>query len=158
MPDRLRELESICRGIIFVFTCIFALPIIVSGFILMAAVLNGGQGSFASAFSPDSYWRILLSFSFRTSLIPGIAYLTYRGLNRLHDQHGEKRLIVILVSLMLLTTFVLVPPRPQPRIALSGAALKPQQLRDAVYKGGVRRMGRAAGKQPLTSGLQPQHS
>ena len=94
----------------FVFTCIFALPIIVSGFILMAAVLNGGQGSFASAFSPDSYWRILLSFSFRTSLIPGIAYLTYRGLNRLHDQHGEKRLIVILVSLMLLTTFVLASP------------------------------------------------
>jgi hypothetical protein len=45
----------------FVFTCIFALPIIVSGFILMAAVLNGGQGSFARAFSPDSYWRILLS-------------------------------------------------------------------------------------------------
>jgi hypothetical protein len=142
----------------FVFTCIFALPIIVSGFILMAAVLNGGQGSFARAFSPDSYWRILLSFSFRTSLIPGIAYLTYRGLSRLHDQRGEKRLIVILVSLMLLTTFVLVPPRPQPRIALSGAALKPQQLRGTVYKGGVRRMGRAAGNQPLTSGLESQHS
>lgn len=137
--------------------CVFALPVIVSGFILLAAVLNGGQGSLANVLLPDNYWRILLSFSFRISLIPGIAYLTYRGLSRLRDRRGEKRLLVVLASLMVLTVFVLMPPWPQPRVGLSGAASKPRQIREAVYKGDVR-TGRAAGKQPPAGGLRSQRS
>jgi hypothetical protein len=157
LPDRQRELESVCRGIMFAFICAFALPMIVSGFILVAAVLNGGQGSLAHVLLPGSYWRTLLSFSFRISLIPGIAYLTHRGVSRLRDRRGEKRLLVVLASLMLLTVLVVMPPRPQPRFTLSEAASKPQQIRDDVYKGDVR-TGRAAGKQPPASGLRSQRS
>jgi hypothetical protein len=148
LPDRRRELESVYCGVVFAFICAFALPVIVSGFILVAAVLNGSQGSLADILLPDSYWRILLSFSFRISLIPGIVYLTYRVVSRLRDRRGEKRLPVVLVSLMLLTVLVVMPPRRQPGFALSGAASKPQQIRDDVYKGDVR-TGRAAANSPL---------
>jgi hypothetical protein len=158
LPDRGIELESMFRGIMFASLCIFALPVIVSIFILTAAVLNGVQGSLPSVLFPDSYWRSLLSFGFRISLIPGIAYLTYRGLSRLPDRSVEKRLALVLVSLMLLTAFVVMPPRQQPRVALSGVDLKPQPVREVVYKADSRKGGAVDKKKAPLSGSRPRHS
>ena len=94
-PSRRGELESIFRGIGFALACIFVLPVIVSAFILTAALLNAGQ-SLTTVLLPGSYWLALLSFGFRISLIPGFAYLTYRAASVLHDRCGEKRLVVVL--------------------------------------------------------------
>ena len=107
--------------------------LIVGAFILTAAFLNAGQ-SLTTTLLPGSYWLALLSFAFRISLIPGFAYLTYRAVSRLHDRCGEKRLVVILSSLMLLTVFVLMPARPQARLASPEAALKSQRLREVIYR------------------------
>ena len=134
LPSRRGELESIFRGIRFALLCIFGLPVIVSAFILTAALLNAGQ-SLTTVLLPGSYWLALLSFAFRISLIPGFAYLTYRAVSRLHDRCGEKRLVVVLSSLILLTVFVLMPGRPQARLASSEAALKSQRLRE-IYREG----------------------
>ena len=122
LSSRRGELESIFRGIRFALVCVFALPLIVSAFTLTAAFLNAGQ-SLTTVLLPGSYWLALLSFAFRISLIPGFAYLTYRAVSMLHDRCGEKRLVVVLCSLMLLTVFVLMPARPQARLAPPGAAL-----------------------------------
>jgi hypothetical protein len=132
-PSRRGELESIFRGIGFALACIFVLPVIVSAFILTAALLNAGQ-SLTTVLLPGSYWLALLSFAFRISLIPGFAYLTYCAVSRLHDRCGEKRLVVVLSSLMLLTVFVLVPPHPQARLASLGTALKSQRLPEVIYR------------------------
>jgi hypothetical protein len=112
LPSRRGEVESIFRGIRFPLVCVFALPLIVSAYILTAALLNAGQ-SLTTVLLPGSYWLALLSFAFRISLIPGFAYLTYRAVSRLHDRCGEKCLVVVLSSLMLLIVFVLMPGRPQ---------------------------------------------
>jgi len=157
LPDREIELEGMFRGMMFASICIFVLPVIVSIFILTAAILNGVQGSLASVLFSDSYWRSLLSFGFRISLIPGIAYLTYRGLSRLPDRRVEKRLALFVVSLMLLTVFVVMPPRQQPRVALSGIDSKPQPVRDVVYKADSRK-GSALDKKTPPRSSQPQHS
>ena len=122
LSSRRGELESIFRGIRFALVCVFALPLIVSAFTLTAAFVNAGQ-SLTTVLLPGSYWLALLSFGFRISLIPGFAYLTYRAVSMLHDRCGEKRLVVVLCSLMLLTVFVLMPARPQARLAPPGAAL-----------------------------------
>jgi hypothetical protein len=122
LSSRRGELESIFRGIRFALVCVFALPLIVSAFTLTAAFLNAGQ-SLTTVLLPGSFWLALLSFAFRISLIPGFAYLTYRAVSMLHDRCGEKRLVVVLCSLMLLTVFVLMPARPQARLAPPGAAL-----------------------------------
>jgi len=122
LSSRRGELESIFRGIRFALVCVFALQLIVSAFTLTAAFLNAGQ-SLTTVLLPGSYWLALLSFAFRISLIPGFAYLTYRAVSMLHDRCGEKRLVVVLCSLMLLTVFVLMPARPQARLAPPGAAL-----------------------------------
>ena len=122
LSSRRGELESIFRGIRFALVCVFALPLIVSAFTLTAAFVNAGQ-SLTTVLLPGSYWLALLSFAFRISLIPGFAYLTYRAVSMLHDRCGEKRLVVVLCSLMLLTVFVLMPARPQARLAPPGAAL-----------------------------------
>ena len=156
MASRRGELESIFRGIRFAFACIFALPVIVGAFILTAAFLNAGQ-SLTTTLLPGSYWLALFSFAFRISLIPGFAYLTYRAVSMLHDRCGEKRLVVILSSLMLLTVFVLMPARPQARLASPGVALKSQRLREVIY-GAHDREKRAPAKEPSANTSQPTRS
>lgn len=137
--------------------CIFTLPVIITFFILTAAILNLDQGSFASRLFLDSYWKNLLSFAFRISLIPGIIYLTYRGLSRLRDRRGEKRLTLILVSLILFTVFIAMPPRQRSRGALSVADSKPQSIREVIYRADSRQGG-ALGKKPPVNSSQPQRS
>jgi hypothetical protein len=61
------ELESVLGAILFVFTCVFTLPVIVAIFVLTAAILNLGQGFSTNMPFPDSYWKSLLSFAFRVS-------------------------------------------------------------------------------------------
>ena len=147
-PDRRLELESVFRGILFSLICIFTLPVIVALFILTAAILNVGQGSLASAPFPDSYWKSLLSFAFRISLIPGIVYLTYRGLTRLHDR--EKRLALFVVSMILFTVLIVMPPTQQ-HVALSGIASKSQSVREANYRADSRNGGAADKKTPINN-------
>ena len=113
LPDRRLELESVLRGILFVFICVFTLPVIVAVFVLTAALLNLGQGTSTYMPFPDNYWKSLLSFAFWISLIPGIVYLTSRGLRRLRDRRGEKRLALIFASLMLFTVLTVMPPKPE---------------------------------------------
>jgi len=155
LPSRRGELESIFRGIRFAVTCIFALPVIVSAFFLTAAFLNAGQ-SLTTVLLPGSYWLALLSFGFRISLIPGFAYLTYRAASVLHDRCGEKRLVVVLSSLMLLTVFVLMPARPQARLASPGATLKSQRLREVIYRADDREK-HAPVKDSSVKAFQPKH-
>jgi hypothetical protein len=85
-----REPERIVRGVMLAILCVFALPVIVSALILMVAVLNAREGSLASVLFPGSYWPNLLSIAFRISLIPGVAYLTYRMLSGVRDRSGQK--------------------------------------------------------------------
>jgi len=80
-PDPRLELESVFRGIRFALIYVFALPVVVAIFVLMAAILNHRQGSLTGAPFPDSCWKNFLSFAFRLSLILGIVYLTSRRLN-----------------------------------------------------------------------------
>jgi hypothetical protein len=142
LPDRRLELESVFRGILFSFICIFTLPLIITVFILTAAILNLDQGSLAGGLFRNSYWKNLLSFAFRISLIPGIVYLTYLGLSRLRDRRREKRLALVLVSLILFTVFIAMPPRQQQsRVALSVSDSKPQPLRDVIYRADSRQEG-----------------
>ena len=44
-PDPRLELESVFRGILFALIYIFALPVVVTIFVLMAAILNLRHGS-----------------------------------------------------------------------------------------------------------------
>ena len=60
-PDPRLELESVFRGILFALIYVFALPVVVAIFVLMAAILNLRQGSLTGAPFPDSYWKNLLS-------------------------------------------------------------------------------------------------
>jgi hypothetical protein len=155
LPSRRGELESIFRGIRFAVVCIFALPVIVSAFILTAALLNAGQ-SLTTVLLPGSYWLALLSFAFRISLIPGFAYLTYRAVSRLHDRCGEKRFVVVLSSLMLLTVYVLMPARPQARLASPEATLKSQRFSRSHLQSG--RLGEAcARKDSSVKAFPPKH-
>ena len=133
LPDRRLELEKVLRGVAYCFICVFIPPIIVTVIILTGAMLNTGQGSLASVPFPEDFWKNLLSFSFRISLVPGIVYLTYRGLSRLRERRGEKRLALVLVSLMLFTVLVVMPPGQQ-HGTLSRIASKSQLLRAVYYK------------------------
>jgi hypothetical protein len=54
-PDPHLELESVFRGILSALIYVFALPIVVAIFVLMAAILNLTQGSLTGAPFPDSY-------------------------------------------------------------------------------------------------------
>jgi hypothetical protein len=103
------------RGILFAFIYVFALPGVVTIFVLMAAALNLRHGSLNSMPFPDGYWKNLLSFAFRLSLIPGIVYLASRGLNRLQHRRSEKRLTLVIASLMLFSVLIVMPPKPPPR-------------------------------------------
>ena len=134
LPDRRLELESVLRGILFVFICVFTLPVIVAIFVLTAAILNFGQESSTNMPFPDSDWKSLLSFAFRISLIPGIVYLTSRGLRRLRDQGGEKRLVLIFASLMLFTVLIVLPPKPEERATFPGSQLKPQLTKQIIFR------------------------
>jgi hypothetical protein len=64
LPDRRLELESVLRGILFVFICVFTLPVIVAFFVLTAALLNLGQGTSTYMTFPDNYWKSLLRLLF----------------------------------------------------------------------------------------------
>ena len=81
LSDRRREFDSMVHGLRVVFFVLFALPLVIGAFILMAAVLNPGQGSVATVLVPNSYWKSLLSIAARISLIPGVALLTHRVLS-----------------------------------------------------------------------------
>ena len=153
LPDRRLELESVFRGILFVFICVFTLPIIVAIFVLTAAILNLGSGSLASMPFPDTYWKDLLSFAFRVSMIPGIVYLTSRGLRRLRNLGGEKRLALVFASLMLFTVLIVMPPQRQPRATFSGTQLKPQMPKEVVYRAESWKARAADKKRPLNSPL-----
>jgi hypothetical protein len=157
LSDRRRELDNLFRGILFSLICIFILPVIFTVLILTAAILNLHQGSFASGLFADSYWRGLLSFTFRISLIPGIVYLTYLGLSRLRNRRGEKRLALVLVSLILFTVFIDMPPRQQSHAALSVADSRPQPLSAVVYRADSRRK-EPVDKKPLLNSSQLQRS
>ena len=150
LPDRRLEMESVFRGILFVCICVFALPVIVAIFVLMAAVLNLGQGSLTSMPFPDTYWKNLLSFTVRISLIPGIVYLTSRGLSRLRDRAGEKRLALVFASLMLFTVLIVMPPKRQPHAAFSGIELKPQPAKEVIYRADTRKARAVDKKSPVT--------
>jgi hypothetical protein len=78
-PDPHLELESVFRGILFALIYVFALPVVVTVFVLMAVVLNLRHRSLASMPFLDGYWKNLLSFAFRFKLDPGIVYLASRG-------------------------------------------------------------------------------
>jgi hypothetical protein len=54
-PGPRLELESVFRGILSALIYVFALPIVVAIFVLMAAILNLTQGSLTGAPFPDSY-------------------------------------------------------------------------------------------------------
>jgi uncharacterized membrane protein YhaH (DUF805 family) len=149
LPDRRLELESVLRGISFVFICVFTLPVIVAIFVLTAAILNLGQGSSTNMPFPDSYWKSLLSFAFRISLIPGIVYLTSRGLRRLRDRGREKRLALIFASLMLFSVLIVMPPKPEERATFSGSQLKPQLTKQVIYRPESRKARAADNKNPL---------
>jgi hypothetical protein len=150
LPNRRLELESVFRGILFSFICIFILPVIITAFILTAAILNLDQGFLASGL-----FRYILSFAFRISLIPGIVYLTYLGLSRLRDRSGEKRLALVLVSLILFTVFFAMPPRQQSRVAISVAESKP--LREMIYRADSRQ-GEAVDNKPRLNSSQLQRT
>ena len=156
LPDRRLELERVLLGILYSLICVFTPPVIVAVITLTAATLNLGHGHPASSPSLDDYWKNLLSFSFRISLIPGIVYLTYRGLNRLRERHGERRLALVLVSLMLFTVLIVMPPRPQ-RVASSRIESKPRLVRAVIYKTDSRQRGAVDRKIPLNSS-PPQRS
>lgn len=153
LRDRRLELESVFRGILFVFICVFTLPIIVAIFVLTAAILNLGSGSLASMPFPDSYWKNLLSFAFRVSMIPGIVYLTSRRLRHLRNLGGEKRLALVFASLMLFTVLIVMPPQRQPRATFSGTQLKAQTPKEVVYRAESGKARAADKKGPLNSPL-----
>jgi len=77
----------------------FVLPLIVSAYILTAAILNASQGSLPTVLFADNNLRNLLSIAFRISLIPGVAVLVYRALKSLRYHPRDERLAVILVLL-----------------------------------------------------------
>ena len=151
-PDPRLELESVFRGIVFALIYVFALPVVVTIFVLMAAVLNLRHGSLTTMPFPDGYWKNLLSFAFRLSLIPGIVYLASRGLNRLRHRRGEKRLIIVIASLMLFSVLIDMPPKqPTPRVATSGIELKTQPVKEVIYRADNRKAGAVDKKCPLNS-------
>ena len=153
LSDRRLELESVFRGILFVLICVFTLPIIVATFVLTAAILNLEPGSLASMPFPDSYWKNLLSFAFRVSMIPGIVYLTSRGLRRLRNRGGEKRLALVFASLMLFTVLIVMPPQRQPPATFSGTQIKPQMPKQVVYRAESWKVRAVDKKNPLHSPL-----
>lgn len=134
LSDRRREFDSMVHGLRVVFFVLFALPLVIGAFILMAAVLNPGQGSVATVLVPNSYWKSLLSITARISLIPGFALLTHRALSSLRDRSREKRLAVILLSLVLLTVFAFMPSQQRPQVASTTVGSTRQQVTDVVYK------------------------
>jgi hypothetical protein len=104
----------------------------------------------------DSYWKSLLSFAFRISLIPGIVYLASRGLRRLRDRGGEKRLALIFASLMLFTVLIVMPPRQEERATFSGTPLTPQLTKQVIYRPENRKARAADKKSPINGPhLQP---
>jgi hypothetical protein len=154
-PDPNLELESVFRGILFALIYVFALPVGVTIFILMAAVLNLRHGSLTSMPFPDSYWKNLLSFAFRLSLIPGIVYLASRGLNQLRHRRSEKRLTLVIASLMLFSVLIVMPPKPPPRVASSGIEREPEPVKQVIYRADNRKAGAVDRKHSLnTSQLQ----
>jgi hypothetical protein len=157
LPDRRLELESVLRGILFVSICVFTLPVLVAIFVLTVAMLNLGQGSSTNMPFPDSYWKSLLSFAFRISLIPGIVYLTSRGLRRLRDRGGEKRLALIFASLMLFTVLIVLPPKSEKQATSSGSQLKPQLTKQIIFRP-ENREGRALDNQTPIKGASLQRS
>jgi hypothetical protein len=131
--DRRREFESVIRGMLFVVFAVFALPIIVSAFTLLAAVLNE-QGGLATLLSPDTGWSRLVSFGFRISMIPGISYLAYRGFRRLYHRGDQRRLLVMLASLTAVTVLLCMPPRSRQAQILFTRATSPQKVQQVLYK------------------------
>jgi hypothetical protein len=133
LPERSREFESVICGMLFVVFTVFALPIIVSAFTLLAAVLNE-QGGLATLMSPDTGWSRLLSFGFRISMIPGISYLAYRGFRRLYQRGNQRRLLVMLASLTALTVLLCMPPRSRQAKVWITRAASPQAVQKVLYK------------------------
>jgi hypothetical protein len=121
------------RGILFVVIAVFAIPIIVSGFTLLAALLHQ-RGDLATVLSPDSAWIRLVSFLFRMSMIPGIFYLAHRGLRSLTHRRGKRRLFLMVTSLAIVTAFLLIPPRPRPGYLWAAPAAKSENVQQVGYK------------------------
>ena len=113
--EHLEDLEKVLRGLIVVFLVLFSLPVFVSFLTLVAAVLTSAHRSGATIFTLDSHWAILLSVGFRISLIPGVALLVYRVLNRLRHRPLEHRLAFVAFSLLCLVVFVYAPSQQYSR-------------------------------------------
>jgi hypothetical protein len=121
------------RGILFVVIAVLGIPLIVSGFALLAALLNQ-RGDLATVLSPDSAWLRLVSFLFRMSMIPGTFYLAYRGLRSLTHRRSERRLFLMLACSALVTTFLLIPPRPRPGYLWSAPPARSENVQQVGYK------------------------
>jgi hypothetical protein len=87
-------------------------------------------------------------------LIPGIVYLTSRGLNRLRHRRGEKGLITVIAPLMLFSLLIVMPPKqPTPRVASSEIELKTQPVKEVIYRADKRKAGAVDKKCPLNNPL-----
>jgi hypothetical protein len=130
--ERLEELDRVLRGLLVVFFVLFALPVFVSFLILTAAVLNSAHRSAATIFPLDSRWAHLLSIGFRTSLIPGVAFLVYCVVNRLRYRPLEHRLAFVAFSLLCLVVFVYAPSRQYSHNKANPVGLT-QEKKETVY-------------------------
>jgi hypothetical protein len=133
LPDRHREFESVIRGMLFVFFAVFALPIIVSAFTLLAAVLNE-KGGLAALLSPDTGWRRLVSLGFRISMIPGILYLACRGFRRVYKRGEQRRLLAMLAFLTVATVLLSMPPGSRRAQVRFIRAARPEAVQKVLYK------------------------
>jgi hypothetical protein len=131
--ERLEELERVLRGLLVVFFVLFSLPVFVSFLILIAAVLNSAHRSAATIFPLDSYWAHLLSIGFRTSPIPGVAFLVYCVVNRLRYRPLEHRLAFVAFSLLCLVVFVYAPSRQYSHNRANPVGLTQEKQKETVY-------------------------
>ena len=131
--EHLEELERVLRGLLVIFFVLFALPVFVSFLILTAAVLNSAHRSAATIFPLDSYWAHLLSIGFRTSLIPGVAFLVYCVVNRLRYRPLEHRLAFVAFSVLCLVVFVYAPSREYSHNRANPVGLTQEEQKETVY-------------------------
>ncbi|MBV8815806.1 MAG: hypothetical protein JO271_15050 [Verrucomicrobia bacterium] len=140
--DYLREFEDVIHGLRIAFLLVFILPLVIGAFVLLIAALFPTSSPIAALFAPGSYWRSILSVTFRIALIPGVVVLIHR-ITRRRRSPRSRRFLAIFLSVLLIALFAFAPgqkqrsdrtaanwPRESKHLTLKNSAIK---MRPAMH-------------------------
>jgi hypothetical protein len=98
------------------------------------------MGPLASMPFLDGYWKHLLSFAFRLSLIP-VSFIWHLGGRTGRGMSAAKNVWLLSIApLMLSSVLIVIPPKqPMPRVASSGIELEAQPVKEGLQSGKIER-------------------